>query len=146
VSDAVSLKTWWSGTQLNRRRQPFQGWLHFSLTFADSIASHFLFRSLLHPKRTHLLHAFQTTQCIHNTSLRSGTNCWYISRVCLLARVSSVPAHPSHRRQPSLPWTMRCTYSLADPFANFSSTIVLLLTVFIVGFAIRFEPVVAYLL
>ena len=41
---------------------------------------------------------------------------------------------------------MRCAYSLEGPFANFSSTIALLLTVFIVGFPIRFEPVVADLL
>ena len=39
-------------------------------------------------------------------------------------------------------WSMRCTYSLAHSFTNFSSTIALLLTLFIVGSPIRFEPVV----
>jgi hypothetical protein len=27
ASAATVLKTWWPGTELNRRRQPFQGWL-----------------------------------------------------------------------------------------------------------------------
>jgi hypothetical protein len=69
---AKSLKTWWPGTELNHRRQPFQGFSLSYLVILRGLAQNTcpILSSLLEPKWSKLYKSEPTEICLKSTAAR----------------------------------------------------------------------------